>query len=341
MKNVVVILAGVTAAVVVGWLVFFLSTGEYISPLGSETEDKPLQKYSFPRLKQASFTPSDIRIGEELDLGTDVQVNQFFYSDSFAPDKKISGSITFPDTPGTYPVVVLYRGWADEEVYYTGYGTKNAAAYFARNGYIAVAPDFLGYAASDERSYDTAESRFQTYTSALTLLRSLDNITAALEDEEDLNYVLDSERVGIWGHSNGGQITLSVLALTGEPIPTTLWAPVTIPFPDNILHYAGDNIDGGTYIRNLVADFRSEYNDEMYTPTSYLTWIDAPILLHQGGLDDAVPPKWSDDFAEAMEALGKDVTYYTYPNADHNMRPDWGTVIRRDLEHFNAYLKES
>lgn len=303
-----------------------------------KTQTLPLSKYAVPMLLEADFTPSAITLADSLDLGIAPQARQFFFSDSFARDKRISGTITLPPAPGTYPVLLLLRGWADEEIYYSGYGTKNAAAYFAQNGYITVAPDFLGYADSDPYADSPIEARFQTYTAAITLYSSLGNLNTALSGA-GLNYSINPEKVGVWGHSNGGQISLALLAVTGDPIPTTLWAPVTIPFPDNIVHYAADQDDRGALIRNLVHDFKSSYDESVFTPTNYLDRITAPMLLHQGTADDAVPVEWNDDFSKKMDSLGKDVIYHVYPGVDHNMRPSWGTVIRRDVEFFNAYLQ--
>lgn len=338
-------LPSVYAVIIVGAITAGLVTlimpvvKDYISPLGGPSHEKDLDKYSFPRLKQTVFTPSPVEIGKELDIGVDPDVYQFFFSDNFTPDKKISGSIMLPDEPGTYPVIVLFRGYADREVYYSGYGTKSAAAYFAERGYITVSPDFLGYGASDATSQDSTEARFQTYTTALTLLRSLDDITTALQDS-DLEYTLDTENVGIWGHSNGGQISLSVLAITGQNYPTTLWAPVTLAFPDNILFYIEDYDDGGAFVKGLVEKFKESYDDAKFTPTNYLRWIDAPIQLHQGTADEAVPEKWSDSFVDEMNNLDKDIVYFVYEDMDHNMRPAWDTVIQRDLVFFDERLKD-
>lgn len=301
-------------------------------PKSTSTPPKPLAKYAFPAIRAATFTPSTISIKP---ANSTFQTHQFFFSDSFVPTKKISGTITLPTQPGSYPVILMLRGWADEEVYYPGYGTKNAAAYFAQHGFIAIAPDFLGYGDSDPYSTDFAEARFQTYTATITLLKSLDNFNTALT-KQDLSYSLDTSHIGIWGHSNGGQIALSVLAILQKPIPTTLWAPVTIEFPKNILHYAADQDDGGALIRALVADFQQNYDASQFTPNAFLEDITAPILLHQGTADEAVPKKWSDDFVAIMKKLNKDITYYEYPGTDHNMRPAWGTVIARDVAFFKA-----
>ena len=221
----------------------------------------------------------------------------------------------------------MLRGWADEKVYYPGYGTKNAASYFAQRGYITIAPDFLGYGDSDPYSRDFAEARFQMYTSTLTLLASVMNVGPALEQAGIAGYEPDTDRLGMWGHSNGGQIALTVLAVTKRPIPTVLWAPVTLQLPDNILHYSADQPDGGALIKKIVSDFVTEYDEQTFSMTNYTSDIQAPLQLHQGSADEAVPQAWNDDFVARLKGQGKDVMYYVYSQADHNMRPDWGLSL--------------
>lgn len=300
----------------------------------TQPKPKPLDVYSIPALQKTTFTPSRIALDRELQLNPSTKSYLFFFHDQFALDKRVSGTITLPPQPGKYPVIVMLRGWADENVYYPGYGTKNAASYYARNGFITVAPDFLGYGESSPSSSNLAEARFQMYTTALSLLASLD--TASLELSK-MGYTLDTSRMSLWGHSNGGQIALTVLTVTRATYPTILWAPVTIPFPDNVLHYAADMSDNGILIKTLVAEFRREYDPKLYSMTHYAADIRAPLLLHQGNHDDAVPHEWSDAFAKHMQGIGADVTYHVYPEADHNLRPDWNTVVARDVQWLRAH----
>ncbi len=58
----------------------------------------------------------------------------------------MTGRLTIPVGEGKFPIILMLRGYVDQEIYETGIGTKNAANYFSANGYITVAPDFLGYA---------------------------------------------------------------------------------------------------------------------------------------------------------------------------------------------------
>jgi dipeptidyl aminopeptidase/acylaminoacyl peptidase len=200
-----------------------------------------------------------------------------------------------------------------------GTGTQHSAEVYAANGFISLAPDFLGFGGSEKPSADVFEERFETYTTALNLLASVKTLPMA-----------DATRVGIWGHSNGGQIALTALEVLGRPIPAILWAPVSKPFPYSILYYTDEADDHGKALRKELADFEQNYDVEKYSLSNYLGRITGPVLLHQGTADDAVPVAWSDILAKNL----KDVTYVTHPGADHDMNGAWNTVVLEDLKFF-------
>ena len=205
-------------------------------------------------------------------------------------------------------------------------------------GHLPPEPDFLGYDGSDSPCISAMEERFETYTTMLSLFSSLPSLPKALEDVSEYKSSADITRVGIWGNSNGGHIALAILEITGKSYPTVLWAPVTKPFPYSILYYTDEYEDFGKKLRKLVADFETDYNVDEYTITSYLDWINAPIQLHQGGADDAVPQKWSDQFVQKLKELDKDITYFTYPGADHNLNPNWNTAVAKTISFFRNNL---
>ena len=136
------------------------------------------------------------------------------------------------------------------------------------------------------------------------------------------------------GHSNGRQIALSVLEITGKSYPTVLWAPVSKPFPYSILYFTDEFDDHGKALRKVVADFEKDYNVELYSPSNFYSWINAPIQIHQGTADDSVPLKWSDNLVADLTKLGKNAEYFTYPEADHNLTPGWEAAIRRSSDFY-------
>lgn len=306
------------------------------SPVEKQTiKQKPLEKYAIEKLGATQFEPSVITIGDTLKDEAKFTSRLFFFE---LEGKKVSGLLNLPKTPGTYPVVVMLRGYVDREIYQTGVGTQRAGEVFARNGYITVAPDFLGYGQSDNPSESSIEERFQTYTTALTLLSSLRNLNLSLSTF-DLPIKADSDKIALWGHSNGGQIALTILEITEKTYPTVLWAPVSKPFPYSILYYTDDFDDRGKALRKVVADFEKDYDVELYSIPNYLQRINAPIQLHQGSADDAVPIKWSDILYEDLKKLDKKTEYFTYPGADHNLLGGWNSAVERSISFYNSNLR--
>ncbi|KXK08642.1 MAG: Alpha/beta hydrolase family protein [Microgenomates bacterium OLB22] len=275
-------------------------------------KEGPLMPYTIENLHETTFEGSTIVIDKELEKGPGFVSFSFHYQVPSKPEqkptKKVSGMLTLPDKPGTYPIMVLFRGYVPVENYRTGVGTRKAAQAYAKNGFIAISPDFLGYGESEPPSENTIEARMQTYTSALTLLSSLSSLQETLAPYKQKP---DLVHIGLWGHSNGGQIALTVLAVTQKAYPTVLWAPVTKPFPYSILYYTDDSDDEGRALRKVLAGFEQEHDARLFSWSQYYTDISAPIQLHQGTDDTAVPEKWSVDFVERMKEAKKDIIYFS------------------------------
>lgn len=322
--------------IITGILVYFNlvpgSKQSLVSPLSQQivqTVTKPLQKYSFPNLKNTIPQASQIELTSVLEEQPAYIAHLFTY---IAEGKHMTGQLNEPQmaTPsGGFPVIILIRGYVDKEIYQTGIGTKNAAAYFAKNGYVTLAPDFLGYGGSDNPENDILAERFARPLHIMDLLASLNSVS-----------FINPNRVGIWAHSNGGQIALSVLEITGKPIPTVLWAPVSKPFPFSVLFYTDEAPDQGKSLRKTIADFEQIYDAYEFTLDKYWDWLAAPLELHQGTADAAVPIAWSDELNTTLRDLKKDITYFTYPGADHNLRPGWDLAVTRNLAFFNSHLPE-
>jgi len=309
-----------------------VSQTESTLPTPSFINPRVLDKYMIESLGKAQVQGGPVVLGDEH--SNNALYSSYIFSLSLDPDldqraaKKVSGLINLPKGEGPFPVVVMFRGYADQKTYTTGTGTKRAGEYFSQNGFITLAPDFLGYAGSDKEAENIFESRFQTYVTGLSLLNSLDSLPG-----------WDGQNIFIWGHSNGGQVALTLLEITQKDYPTVLWAPVSKPFPYSVLYYTDESDDGGKLIRRELAKFEDTYDVEFYSITNYYDRIRAPISLHQGTLDKEVPKDWSDELAEKLENLPSDFEYESYPGADHNLNPSWNTAVLRSLEFFKSKLK--
>jgi len=318
--------------VFIGW---FANTAYHLpknsNPI-SQIKPTPLLKYTIENLSTTTFKPAEIIIGNILKDSP--KFTSYEFTMKFSPDltsnlKAISGMINIPKGTGPFPVIVMYRGYVDQKQYTIGEGTQPSAAVFAQNGFITVAPDFLGYGDSDSEAEDIFESRFQTYVTAASVLKSIDSIKE-----------WDGKNIFIWGHSNGGQIALTTLEITGVNYPTVLWAPVSKPFPFSILAYLDEASDSGKLIVGKLAEFNETYDTNKFSLTGYLDQIKAPVQLNQGTADTSVPYWWSDDLVKALKAVGVDISYTKYPGANHNLIPSWNQVVENSLSYYKSHLSK-
>lgn len=299
-------------------------------------KERPLDVYTIENLGKYKPASSTIKLEKVLKDNKDFSSYLFSFSFNSNPasteKKRVTGLINIPKNKGLFPAVVMFRGYVDQKIYKTGDGTRRAGEYFAKNGFITIAPDFLGYGESDQEAGNIFEARFQTYTTVLTLLNSLNSLD---------NW--DKTNTFLWGHSNGGQIALTVLEITGAKYPATLWAPVSKPFPYSILYYTDESDDRGKLIRRELAIFEELYDPDLYSFDNYYQKITAPLQLHQGTADDAVPKEWSDNLAKTLLDLDlpaqAGLDYFVYPGADHNLNSAWDMVVVKDLAFFGKHQK--
>lgn len=345
MKKLIFVIFVLAVTALAAFVYFVKPAPSLLSPLlQTPPKPKPLLAYTFENLKQTQFPQTQITVGRKVSKNHNFLSQMFYFSVPQTPGsttmKKVSGLINLPTKPGTYPVIVMFRGFVPKEIYQPGMGTQPSAKVLAENEFITLAPDFLGFGQSDPPSTDGFEDRLQTYTTALTLLSSLPTLNTGLEASYSGQIKADTEKIGIWAHSNGGQIALSTLAISGLSYPTVLWAPVSKSFPYSILYYTDEFDDQGKSLRKALANFEEDYDTEQFSPSNYYSWIKAPIGINQGTADQEVPVWWSDDLAAALKENNIDVTYFTYPGADHNLQPfGWSGAVSRSIDFFRKYLE--
>jgi len=347
-------------------------------------QELPLQKYSIPNLKNYPYQASEITILEQQTTQTEATEFSSYTFSYQTFNQKMTGLLNLPkkveDTTDSnaaaLPVIILIRGWVPAESYYPGMGTSHAGQTFAKHGYATLAIDFFGYGGSDPEPEDSWKARFIKPINIIELILSLQQQPQlTLPDGQTLT--LNSDQLGIWAHSNGGQIALTTLEITSQPIPTTLWAPVTAPFPYSILFFSDENEDEGKEMRAWLAIFEKKYDVFDFSLTQHLDLLTGPFQIHHGLADEAALPAWSIEFLQKIdqeneqrrEKLGEETTpeptategstaeqyfinietptepiqyeFFQYPGADHNLQPieSWNQAIARDLEFFATELR--
>ncbi|MDE3091658.1 MAG: alpha/beta fold hydrolase, partial [Chloroflexota bacterium] len=175
----------------------------------------------------------------------------------------------------------------------------------------------------------------------------------------------DTARVGIWGHSMGGGITIRVItvnaslkvaalygALSSDDEVHYCWlygcrTPLVTPIPRNssrLLEFDPEFFQGlpTPPPDNAATDPKARLHEIFLksSPSRYLQYIDTPLIIHHGESDEIVPIEWSVDLADRLNALGKTATLYTYPGEGHVFAGwGWQLFMSRTLTYFDQYLK--
>lgn len=300
----------------------------YLTENNSQTEELPVFIES---LRKRSYPASEIVIEEILVSG----VNYKRYIASYKSDGlKIYGLTTIPDLQKPvkgYPTILFLHGFISPKTYITTNDYVATQDGLARGGFITFKPDLRGHGKSQG---DATGAHF----SEGYIVDAL-NALSALEIYDDV----DSEKIGIWGHSNGGEIGLRAMVVSKNIKAGVFWAGV-VGSSQDILETYNSRIP---FMRKNTPDLVVKYGSPSANPAlwnkldpySYLSDISGPIQLHHGTADSSVPIELSIHLKRALEREGKVVELYKYDGADHNFNGNsFGTAMQRSLDFFKKYL---
>ncbi len=268
-------------------------------------------------LRRREFKGGDIKTEQMLsqnDSSTSYQIS--YPSDNL----KIYGMMNIPQGNGPFPVIVLNHGYFNQSSFQSGDGTQTMADILARHGYLTLASDYRGFGKSENDAQGSRGHNPNYSVDVLNLIASVKSIEKA-----------DPSRIGMWGHSMGGEVSLRIVEVTDKVKALVLWAPTSARVSDNANFYGGR--------RNSTAS--SSLGLEDTSPINYLKYVQTPISLHQGLDDKEVKPEWSKELKSVLEKEGKQVEYFEYEGQDHNFRNlGWDEISERTINFFDKYLKK-
>lgn len=297
---------------------------------------------SIDAMRKKTYPGSDLAIEQTLTPGNNY--NQ--YIASYRSDGlKIYGLLTVPtgEKPaGGWPVIIFNHGYIPPDTYRT---TERYVAYvdaFARDGYIVFKSDYRGNGSSEGQPEGAYYS--PAYTTDVL------NAIASLKKYKDAN----PNKIGMWGHSMGGNITLRDLVVDPKDIKAAvIWGGVVGSYDDLMNNWQRrvsyqppprELALRNNYRQQLISTYGTPQSNPAFwnalDPTFFLADITAPIQLHTGGDDEEVPVAFSTGLRDKLEQAGKTVEYYNYPGGDHNISsPNFEPAIERSVAFFDKYLK--
>ena len=287
-------------------------------------------------MRAREYPGSDIVVESVLDPG--VNYSRFLVS-YLSEGLKIYALMTIPNgekPPTGWPVIIFNHGFIPPDVYVT---TERYIAYvdlIARSGYIVFRSDYRGHGNSEGEA-GGAYSRPDYTVDVL-------NAVAAMKRHVDA----DPNRIGMWGHSMGGYITLRSMVITGDIKAGVIWAGVVASYPDLLSRWRRGSAPPstprpGSWRTSLVDTFGSpEANPEFWnsiSANSYLADLSGPIQLHHGTADEDVPLEFSELLYYQMLEAEQYVELYKYDGDNHNISNYFSTAMQRTIEFFDRYVK--
>ena len=335
---------------IVGGLIFFGKNSllNLLSQKKITTEDNNLggltenfHPLSIEYMRKQLYPGSDVVIEQTLEPG--VNYKQFIASYK-SEGLKIYALLTVPDEEipkEGFPVVIFNHGYIPPEQYQT---TEKYVAYvagFAKNDYIVFKPDYRGHGNSEGKPEGAYYSPAYT-TDVLNALSSIKRYPG-----------VNPLKIGMWGHSLGGNITLRSLVVSSDIKAAVIWGGVVGSYQDmmnNWRHSTSwrpsqreESVMRPNRQRFIDTYGLPEQNPQFWdsiSPLNYLSDISGPVQIHHGLADDEVPWEFSQSLSQELEKQGKTYEYYTYPGGDHNLSgADFNTAMQRSVEFFDKYLK--
>jgi len=311
------------------------------------TTPHPLFPYTIPGLRMLNFRGGPIQIRAVLEQN---DVFSRYTIDYPSDGQTITGVMHVPNGTGPFPVLILLHGYIDRDQYYAGADTGQAAEFFARHGYLVLAPDLRSWGESDS---GLSLFHMGLVIDVLNLISSLSSVPEA-----------DTSHVGLWGHSMGGGIATKVLTLDDRVQAAVLYAPNSADDADLIARWgpgclpgqseaAGDRCNPAEIIPpdtspTLIEAYLSAAADgeflQQVAPLYHVENIIAPVQIHVGTADGEflaeTPPEWSEKLAAALMTAGREAAYFTYPRQGHFFTGEsWTTLLDRALALFDEQLK--
>jgi hypothetical protein len=307
--------------------------------------------YSIQSLHNFPFQSSPISLTKVIEESAHFTIYQGTYT---TMRRKMSLYVGVPKLPSNQlpsEAIILLRDFQHHLGYSTGQAVDAVAKEYLLAGFVVVAPDFFGFAQSDAPPIGEANS-IESYlimpVNAAELYFSLANnpiITSTTLSGYKKPILPDHfSLVALWGLGNGGLVALQTLAITQEPIPTILWAPVTQDFLHAWAFFRSSYSDIAKRNANrFVDDFQRHYQLKSFSLSDNLQTI-APktlIVLHHGTQDDTIPIGWSEQFQQKINQENSKrndnriepirLRYNAHTDLGHNLEASRSQLVTGDI----------
>ena len=354
MNKVIFVIIAIILILGIVWVFQKEKTAALTDTISQNEDNAPakLNPLTIESLRKGTYPGSDITIEEKLAPG----FNYERYLTSYKSEGlKIYALLTIPN--GTKPVngwpaIIFNHGYIPPGEYRT---TERYIAYtdgLSRSGYIVLRPDYRGHGNSEGAPSGAYGSNGYTIDvlNAVSSIKKLKPPTSSGQNPTiPSDQLVDPNRIGMWGHSLGGFITLRSMVVSRDIKAGVIWGGVVGSYPDLLSNWRRVTgtpptfPTGGRRWRQVLVDEYGtpEANPDFWKSISangFLQDISGPLQLHHSTTDESVPVRFSEKLKVQMDEAGKTAELFTYPGDDHNISRNFNTAMQRSVKFFDMNL---
>ncbi|RCS43904.1 alpha/beta hydrolase [Bremerella cremea] len=241
--------------------------------------------------------------------------------DVFQPDEKPNGAAV---------VFIVSGGWFSK--WSPPQQTRMSMSPFLASGYTGFA---VRHGSSPR--YSIAEAVSDVRQAVRTIRR------------DAKQYGIDPDRIGVYGMSAGGHLTL-MLATTGddgnpnagdplERVSSRITAGVAFVPPSDITSYVWSTPGLAEQYRRFPALDISKGEAQAVSPLFFVTEDDAPCLVISGGKDTLVLPEQGKWIHDKLDEAGVENKFIVYENSGHGLEKNIPQAVNEAVMWFDKYLQ--
>ena len=285
----------------------------------------PYEQYTIDYLRKRTYGGGSLQVLEKL-----AENDSFISYSILYPSEglNIYGFMNVPKGPGPFPVIVSIHG-------YTAYGkydpfnpALDSADLLAANQFIVIHPGLRNHPPSDRGD------------NLLRVGMTLDvmNLIALVKARSELPPELASantDRIGLWGTSLGGEIGLRVITISPDVNAAVLYSPLS-----------GNSERNSRQLYEITRD--EEFAKDFVVPLEmqerislvyHYHKITSAVQLHHGTADTTAPISWAVETCDFLKAAGISIQCLYYQDAGHVFGGDGLRQLQQSaLEFYRTHL---
>jgi dipeptidyl aminopeptidase/acylaminoacyl peptidase len=297
------------------------------------------EEMTIPFLRERAYTSSLSELEQIRNAGQYTSYLTNYQSDGL----RINGLLTKPTgqiPEGGWPAIVFIHGYIAPAQYKTQEKYVEYVDYLARNGFVVFKIDLRGHGDSEGEAGGA-------YYSSDYVIDTL-NARAALSSVDFIN----SNKIGLWGHSMAGNVTLRSLAAKPDIPAVVVWAGAVFSYND----FGQFGINDNSYRSPSVSSNRQRRRQELFDthgqfdpqslfwqqvdPTNYLKDIIGGVQLHHAVNDTVVDIEYSRNLNLLLDQTQVLHEFYEYSDGGHNISgANFNLAMQRTVDFFNQQLK--